>query len=80
MAFSIGLNVDSNLISHDWDGEEGRRTWWMIFIQEVELSVDCGRPMAISNSDIAVELPEDYSVVGKTVHFASQLSYPEQPN
>lgn len=67
MAFSIGLNVDSNLTSHDWDAEEGRRTWWMIYIQEVELSVDSGRPMSISKSDIVVDLPKEYGAVGTTV-------------
>ncbi|OJJ82586.1 uncharacterized protein ASPGLDRAFT_59563 [Aspergillus glaucus CBS 516.65] len=66
MAFSIGLNVDSNLTSHDWDAEEGRRTWWMIYIQEVELSVDSGRPMSISKSDIIVDLPKEYGAVGTT--------------
>lgn len=59
MAFSIGLNVDPRLTSHCWDAEEGRRTWWMIYIQEVELSVDSGRPMSIRKSDILVDLPGD---------------------
>ncbi|RVX74754.1 hypothetical protein B0A52_01031 [Exophiala mesophila] len=59
MAFSIGLNLDPTLASHDWDGEEGRRTWWMLFIQEVELSVDSGRPMSIRKSDISVQYPSE---------------------
>ena len=62
MAFSIGLNLDPTLASHDWDGEEGRRTWWMLFIQEVELSVDSGRPMSIRKSDISVQYPSELQV------------------
>jgi hypothetical protein len=57
MAFSIGLNLDPTLASHNWDAEEGRRTWWMLFIQEVELSLDSGRPMSIRKCDISVEYP-----------------------
>ncbi|KAJ5662653.1 uncharacterized protein N7477_010269 [Penicillium maclennaniae] len=75
MAFSIGLNVDSNLTSHGWDAEEGRRTWWMIYIQEVELSVDSGRPMSITKSDIVVDLPKDYGEVGTTSD-SNQLHQP----
>lgn len=62
MAFSIGLNLDPTLASHDWDAEEGRRTWWMLFIQEVELSLDSGRPMSIRKSDISVEYPSSHQV------------------
>ncbi|EXJ75839.1 uncharacterized protein A1O5_00346 [Cladophialophora psammophila CBS 110553] len=75
MAFSIGLNVDSNLTSHDWDADEGRRTWWMIYIQEVELSLDSGRPMSISKSDIRVDLPEEGDTTGTT----SGSDQPQQP-
>lgn len=67
MAFSIGLNVDSHLTPHGWDAEEGRRTWWMIYIQEVELSVDSGRPMSISKSDIVVDFPKESGADGTTV-------------
>lgn len=80
MAFSIGLNVDSNLTSHDWDAEEGRRTWWMIYIQEVELSVDSGRPMSISKSDIVVDLPTEDVVVGTAVTLPISLFCDKQTN
>ena len=71
MAFSIGLNVDTKLTPHDWDAEEGRRTWWMIYIQEVELSLDSGRPMSISKNDIDVDFPKEYDTADTIVSLPS---------
>lgn len=79
MAFSIGLNVDPRLAAHDWDAEEGRRTWWMLYTQEVELSLDSGRPMSIRKSDVAVDFPEDPQQATPMVSSSPCLPCPKQP-
>lgn len=75
MAFSIGLNVDPTLAPHDWDPEEGRRTWWMLYIQEVELSGDSGRPMSIRSSDVVIEYPKDHLAENSPVSLLSLSSW-----
>jgi Fungal specific transcription factor domain len=57
LAFSIGLNTNSAKRSYTHDDEEARRTWWLIYVQEVELSLDSGRPMSIRSCDIDVDYP-----------------------
>ncbi|EXJ71188.1 uncharacterized protein A1O5_06182 [Cladophialophora psammophila CBS 110553] len=57
LAFSIGLNTASIYSSGRFHAEEVRRTWWLIYIQEVELSLDSGRPMSIRTSDMDMDYP-----------------------
>jgi hypothetical protein len=57
LAYSIGLNVESMHRSLGFDKEEARRTWAIIYIQEVELSLDAGRPMSIRSSDMNMNYP-----------------------
>lgn len=57
LAFSIGLNIGSNYGSPAFDAEEARRTWWMIYVQEVELSLDSGRPMSIRTCEMDIGYP-----------------------
>ncbi|KAH8801443.1 fungal-specific transcription factor domain-containing protein [Xylogone sp. PMI_703] len=45
-AFSIGLNLDRYHRSLDIDAEEAKRTWCLLYVQEIELSLDSGRPMS----------------------------------
>lgn len=52
LAFSIGLNVESLHSSLKIDVEDARRTWSLIYIQDVELSLDSGRPMSVRSSEI----------------------------
>lgn len=59
LALSIGLNIDSVHCTLSCDAEEARRTFWMIYIQEVELSLDSGRPMSLRISEINVDYPAD---------------------
>ncbi|KAL6705917.1 hypothetical protein ACN47E_006196 [Coniothyrium glycines] len=55
LAFSIGLNVESLYRSLKVDVQEARRTWSIIYIQEVELSLDSGRPMSVRSSEINLD-------------------------
>ncbi len=57
LAFSIGLNTESMHSSGRFQVEEARRTWWLIYVQEVELSLDSGRPMSIGTSDMDIQFP-----------------------
>ncbi|KAF9699532.1 hypothetical protein EKO04_002477 [Ascochyta lentis] len=57
LAYSIGLNVESLHRSLGFDKEEARRTWAIIYIQEVELSLDAGRPMSIRSADMDMNYP-----------------------
>ncbi|KIW99996.1 uncharacterized protein Z518_10924 [Rhinocladiella mackenziei CBS 650.93] len=57
LAFSIGLNIESTYGSAAFDAEEARRTWWLIYVQEVELSLDSGRPMSICMSEMDIGYP-----------------------
>jgi|SRR5688572_27263529 hypothetical protein len=57
LAFSTGLNVESLHSSLGVDVQEARRTWWVIYIQEVELSLDAGRPMSLRTSEMNMEYP-----------------------
>ncbi|KAH7109204.1 fungal-specific transcription factor domain-containing protein [Dactylonectria macrodidyma] len=57
LAFSIGLNVESLHYSFGFDVEEAKRTWWIIYIQEVELSLDSGRPMYLRPSEMIMNYP-----------------------
>ncbi|KIX92656.1 uncharacterized protein Z520_11685 [Fonsecaea multimorphosa CBS 102226] len=59
LAFSIGLSIESNYRSPAFDAEEARRTWWIIYIQEVELSLDSGRPMSIHASESVADFSSD---------------------
>ncbi len=59
LAFSIGLNIESEYRFLPFDVEESRRTYWMAFIQEVELSLDSGRPMTFPTSETIVNYPTD---------------------
>lgn len=59
LAFSSGLNTESTYTSPTFDAEEARRTWWLIYIQEVELSLDSGRPMTIQTVEMDVGYPEN---------------------
>ncbi|EEU33435.1 uncharacterized protein NECHADRAFT_102313 [Fusarium vanettenii 77-13-4] len=57
LAFSTGLNVESLHSSLGVDAEEAKRTWWVIYIQEVELSLDAGRPMSLRTSEMNMDYP-----------------------
>ncbi|KAF1980321.1 hypothetical protein BU23DRAFT_445114 [Bimuria novae-zelandiae CBS 107.79] len=57
LAFSIGLNVESLHHSLGFDLQEARRTWSIIYIQEVELSLDAGRPMSLRSSEMNMNYP-----------------------
>lgn len=57
LAYSIGLNVESMHRSLGFDKEEVRRTWAIIYIQEIELSLDAGRPISIRSSDMDMNYP-----------------------
>jgi len=52
LAYSIGLNVDSSHRALGFDLQEARRTWLILYIQDVELSLDSGRPLSISTSQM----------------------------
>ncbi|KIW23689.1 uncharacterized protein PV07_11869 [Cladophialophora immunda] len=67
LAFSIGIHIESVPANPRFDAEEARRTWWLIFIQEVELSLDSGRPMSVRMSDMTVKYPTIESTVGKHI-------------
>ncbi|CAG9950245.1 unnamed protein product [Clonostachys rosea f. rosea IK726] len=71
LAFSNGLNVESLHCSLGFDIQEARRTWWLVYIQEVELSLDSGRPMTLRSAEMNVkypnvELPSGGEVVTKS--------------
>ena len=73
LAFSIGLNTNSAKRSYTYDDEEARRTWWLIYVQEVELSLDSGRPMSIRSCDIYVDYPlMNFVSISKTLFEASK--------
>jgi hypothetical protein len=58
LAFSMGLNnVESSHREAGFDLQEARRTWWIIYIQDVELSLDSGRPMSVRSSQMNIEYP-----------------------
>lgn len=57
MAFSIGLNNDVQKHLQQLDAENGKKTWWMLFVQEVELSVDSGRPISVRSCDAQLSYP-----------------------
>ena len=57
LAYSIGLNVESLHRSLGFDKEEVKRTWAIIYIQEIELSLDAGRPMSVRSSDMEMNNP-----------------------
>ncbi|EXJ71813.1 uncharacterized protein A1O5_05623 [Cladophialophora psammophila CBS 110553] len=59
LAYSIGLNTNNSPDHLSFDAQEALRTWWMLFIQEVELSMDSGRPMSIRSCDVNVDYPLD---------------------
>ncbi|OBT80547.1 hypothetical protein VF21_00341 [Pseudogymnoascus sp. 05NY08] len=55
MAFSIGLNVAGQGQSpSETYLDEAKRTWCMVYVQEVELSLDSGRPMSLRSCDANV--------------------------
>ncbi|SPJ81734.1 uncharacterized protein FTOL_09139 [Fusarium torulosum] len=58
LAFSNGLNIESLHSSLGIDTQEARRTWWIIYIQEVELSLDSGRPMCLASSEMNMHYPQ----------------------
>ncbi|KAI6749358.1 hypothetical protein HG530_015197 [Fusarium avenaceum] len=57
LAFSNGLNIESLHSSLPVDTQEAKRTWWLIYIQEVELCLDSGRPMCFGSSDMNIHYP-----------------------
>ncbi|KAF2844766.1 hypothetical protein T440DRAFT_302203 [Plenodomus tracheiphilus IPT5] len=57
LAFSIGLNVETLHSSLGFDLQEARRTWSIIYIQEVELSLDAGRPISLRSSEMNMNYP-----------------------
>lgn len=57
LALSMGLNVESLHSSLGFDVQEARRTWWIIYIQEVELSLDAGRPVSLRSSEMTMSYP-----------------------
>ncbi|KAF3007584.1 hypothetical protein E8E13_007489 [Curvularia kusanoi] len=57
LAYSIGLNVESLHRSSGFDQEEAKRTWAIIYIQEIELSLDAGRPSSIHAADMDMSYP-----------------------
>jgi hypothetical protein len=57
LAYSLGLNVESLHQALGFDKQEARRTWAIIYIQEIELSLDAGRPMSIRSSDMNMNHP-----------------------
>ena len=58
LAFSNGLNIEQLHSSLGVDTQEARRTWWIIYIQEVELSLDSGRPMCLRSSEMTMNYPK----------------------
>ncbi|KAF5230013.1 hypothetical protein FANTH_14012 [Fusarium anthophilum] len=58
LAFSNGLNVESMHGSLGVSTEVARRTWWIIYIQEVELSLDSGRPMCLGLAEMNMNYPK----------------------
>lgn len=54
--------------------EEARRTWWLVYVQEVELSLDSGRPMWFPTSDVEIEFPSVEVSVHVTKHGTSMLT------
>ncbi|KAF4986349.1 hypothetical protein FGRMN_10876 [Fusarium graminum] len=64
LAFSNGLNIESLHGSLGIDTQEARRTWWMIYIQEVELSLDSGRPMCLGSSQMDMRYPKTHIPTG----------------
>lgn len=57
LGYSIGLNIESTYGSPSLPTEEARRTWWFVYIHEIELSLDSGRPMCIQTSEMDVNYP-----------------------
>ncbi|KAH9207575.1 fungal-specific transcription factor domain-containing protein [Leptodontidium sp. 2 PMI_412] len=74
LAFSIGLNIGSNYGSPAFDAEEARRTWWMIYVQEVELSLDSGRPMSIRTCEMDIGYPSSQVCSAESVDALTEMS------
>ncbi|VUC22716.1 unnamed protein product [Clonostachys rosea] len=63
LAFSIGLNIESVHSSLSCDVQEARRTYWMMYIQDFELSLDSGRPFSMSASQMRVSYPAEQPIL-----------------
>jgi hypothetical protein len=49
VAQSLGLHMDKYSLSHGFvEREHARRIWWTLYIFDVELSLRCGKPRAIT--------------------------------
>lgn len=59
LGYSIGLNIESMYGSHSASAEEVKRTWWLVYVQEIELSLDSGRPTSLQISDMNMAYPTD---------------------
>ncbi|CAH0022521.1 unnamed protein product [Clonostachys rhizophaga] len=76
LAFSNGLNVESLHCSLGFDIQEARRTWWLVYIQEVELSLDSGRPMTLRSSEMNVKYPNvELPAGGEAVPESAQVMF-----
>ncbi|CAI6095980.1 unnamed protein product [Clonostachys chloroleuca] len=76
LAFSNGLNVESLHCSLGFDIQEARRTWWLVYIQEVELSLDSGRPMTLRSSEMNVKYPNvELPSGGEAVPESAQIMF-----
>jgi hypothetical protein len=78
LAFSIGLNTKSAYDLPGFNAEEAKRTWWLIYVQEVELSLDSGRPMSLQISDMDIEYPTVQVVYQSTILLSHTECYPQE--
>ncbi|KAI8406577.1 hypothetical protein FOFC_14047 [Fusarium oxysporum] len=76
LAFSNGLNIESLHSSLGIDNQEAKRTWWIIYIQEVELSLDSGRPMCLGSLEMNINYPKSQLPPGgEIVSESSQVMF-----
>ena len=62
MGQSIGLHVESSRSEPKWtvDCENRQRTWYSMYVLDRLLALQLGRPMAIHETDVKVELPSEH--------------------
>ncbi len=72
----MGLNVDSSHRTAGFDLQEARRTWWIIYIQDVELSLDPGRPLSVRSSQMNIDYPSVPPTPGdETSPYPAQVAF-----
>ncbi|EGU72926.1 hypothetical protein FOXB_16564 [Fusarium oxysporum f. sp. conglutinans Fo5176] len=75
LAFSNGLNIESLHSSLGIDNQEAKRTWWIIYIQEVELSLDSGRPMCLGSLEMNINYPKSQVSAAEADIATSMLTF-----